>query len=37
MKSAPFVNFGNVYSGLLRLDQEAADQFAHNPTIWMNC
>jgi len=36
MKSALFVDFDNVYSGLRRLDQEAADQFARNPTIWMN-
>ena len=36
MKSALFVDFDNVYSGLRRLDQETADQFARNPTIWMN-
>lgn len=36
MKSALFVDFDNVYSGLRRLDQETADQFARNPTTWMN-
>lgn len=36
MKSALFVDFDNVYSGLRRLDQEIADQFARNPTVWMN-
>ena len=36
MKSALFVDFDNVYSGLRRLDQETADQFARNPTIWVN-
>ena len=36
MKSALFVDFDNVYSGLRRLDQETADQFARNPLIWMN-
>ena len=36
MKSALFVDFDNVYTGLRRLDQETADQFARNPTIWMN-
>ncbi len=36
MKSALFVDFDNVYSGLRRLDQETADQFARNPTVWMN-
>ena len=36
MKSALFVDFDNVYSGLRRLDQETADLFARNPTIWMN-
>lgn len=36
MKSALFVDFDNVYSGLRRLDQETADQFAGNPTAWMN-
>ena len=36
LKSALFVDFDNVYSGLRRLDQETADQFARNPTIWMN-
>lgn len=36
LKSALFVDFDNVYSGLRRLDQESADQFARNPTVWMN-
>ena len=36
MKSALFVDFDNVYSGLRRLDQETADLFARNPTTWMN-
>jgi hypothetical protein len=36
MKSALFLDFDNVYSGLHRLDQETADQFARNPTVWMN-
>lgn len=36
MKSALFVDFDNVYSALRRLDQEMADQFARNPTVWMN-
>lgn len=36
MKSALFIDFDNVYSGLRRLDQETADQFARNPTVWMN-
>ncbi len=36
MKSALFVDFDNVYSGLRRLDQETADHFARNPSAWMN-
>jgi len=36
MKSALFVDFDNVYSGLRRLDQGTADQFARMPTAWMN-
>ena len=36
MKSALFVDFDNVYSGLRRLDQASADRFARNPTVWMN-
>ena len=36
MKSALFVDFDNVYSGLRRLDQANADQFALRPTEWMN-
>ena len=35
MKSALFVDFDNVYSGLRRLDQDSADQFARNPGVWM--
>ncbi|RDE49746.1 MAG: NYN domain-containing protein [Candidatus Accumulibacter meliphilus] len=36
MKSALFVDFDNVYSGLRRLDQGTADQFARMPSAWMN-
>ncbi|KFB73698.1 MAG: hypothetical protein AW09_001037 [Candidatus Accumulibacter phosphatis] len=36
MKSALFVDFDNVYSGLRRLDPGTADQFARTPTAWMN-
>lgn len=36
MKSALFVDFDNVYSGLRRLDPNAADQFARDPIAWMN-
>lgn len=36
MRSALFVDFDNVYSGLRRMDQETADQFARNPSMWMN-
>jgi len=36
VKSALFVDFDNVYSGLRRLDQANADQFALRPTEWMN-
>ena len=36
MKSALFVDFDNVYSGLRKLDQASADRFARRPTEWMN-
>ncbi len=36
MKSALFVNFDNVYSGLRKLDQTIADRFARQPLQWMN-
>ncbi len=36
MKSALFVDFDNVYSGLRKLDQASADRFASRPTEWMN-
>ncbi|MCP5250076.1 MAG: NYN domain-containing protein [Candidatus Accumulibacter sp.] len=36
MKSALFVDFDNVYSGLRKLDQTIADRFAHQPLQWMN-
>jgi hypothetical protein len=36
MKSALFVDFDNVYSGLRRLDPETADKFARDPISWMN-
>ncbi|HRQ45539.1 MAG TPA: NYN domain-containing protein [Rhodocyclaceae bacterium] len=35
MKSALFVDFDNVYSGLRKLDQSIADQFALKPQRWM--
>lgn len=35
MKSALFVDFDNVYSGLRRLDPACADLFARNPARWM--
>lgn len=35
MKSALFVDFDNVYSGLRRLDPVAADHFALQPQAWM--
>lgn len=35
LKSALFVDFDNVYSGLRRLSESAAEQFATNPTRWM--
>ncbi|NLF55640.1 MAG: NYN domain-containing protein, partial [Thauera phenolivorans] len=36
MKSALFVDFDNVYSGLRKLDQASADRFARRPQEWMN-
>jgi hypothetical protein len=36
MKSALFVDFDNVYSGLRQLDQASADRFALKPMEWMN-
>lgn len=36
MKSALFVDFDNVYSGLRKLDQAHADRFARRPMEWMN-
>ena len=36
MKSALFVDFDNVYSGLRRLDQTIADRFAQSPLQWIN-
>lgn len=36
MKSALFVDFDNVYSGLRKLDQAVADRFARQPTQWMD-
>jgi len=36
MKSALFVDFDNVYSGLRRLDPACADAFASDPMRWMN-
>ena len=34
MKSALFVDFDNVYSGLHRLDPATADRFARQPGVW---
>lgn len=36
MKSALFVDFDNVYSGLRKLDQAIADRFARQPLEWMH-
>jgi hypothetical protein len=36
MKSALFVDFDNVYSGLRRLDNAYAEAFASDPMRWMN-
>lgn len=35
MKSALFVDFDNVYSGLKRLDPRAAERFASQPLAWI--
>lgn len=35
MKSALFVDFDNIYSGLRQLDQAAADRFAKSPAEWI--
>ena len=36
MKSALFVDFDNVYSGLRKLDPAIADRFARQPLEWVN-
>lgn len=36
LKSALFVDFDNIYSGLRKLDQKIADHFARQPLDWMN-
>lgn len=36
MKSALFIDFDNVYSGLNKLDPTVADRFARQPVVWMN-
>lgn len=36
MKSALFVDFDNIYSGLRQLDQATADRFARAPTEWVS-
>ncbi|NMG67565.1 NYN domain-containing protein [Azoarcus indigens] len=36
MKSALFVDFDNVYSGLRKLDPAIADRFARQPMAWMD-
>jgi len=36
LKSALFVDFDNVYSGLRKLDVSIADRFARTPQRWMN-
>ncbi|PWF49332.1 NYN domain-containing protein [Massilia glaciei] len=35
MKSALFVDFDNIYSGLRQLDQATADRFARSPMTWV--
>ena len=35
MKTALFVDFDNVFSGLRRLDPAYAERFAMNPAVWM--
>jgi len=36
LKSALFVDFDNIYSGLRQLDQTTADRFARAPTEWVS-
>jgi hypothetical protein len=36
LKSALFVDFDNIYSGLRKLDQATADRFARRPTEWVS-
>ena len=36
MKSALFVDFDNIYSGLRRLDLDTADRFAREPMEWVS-
>lgn len=36
MKSALFVDFDNIYSGLRRLDPATADRFAKSPMDWVS-
>lgn len=36
MKSALFVDFDNIYSGLRQLDQATADRFARSPMKWVD-
>jgi hypothetical protein len=36
VKSALFVDFDNIYSGLRQLDQAAADRFARGPMEWVS-
>lgn len=36
MKSALFVDFDNIYSGLRKLDQATADRFARRPMDWIS-
>ena len=35
MKTALFVDFDNVYSGLRRISAQAAERFAKNPARWL--
>lgn len=35
MRTALFVDFDNVYSGLRRMDQRVADRFARDVVVWM--
>jgi hypothetical protein len=36
IKSALFLDFDNVYSGLRRINQDAAEDFATNPSRWLS-